>query len=186
MKRNKVWNWINLNYIIVILIVLLGIDICFHISSCVIDNQNIILTFVGILATFIVVSNYSQVRVVKEELDQRAKDLEEKFNEIRIIHSDELKNIAYHEDLTDDVSFDIYMKQGFDYTKNKKLKAAIISYCRAMIYSLNNEDKENLLTCLDYIKNIENYNELLKEEEVKESVGAIQNHENYIDRKSVV
>jgi hypothetical protein len=66
MKRlKKHWDLVT-----IIIIVLLGIDICLHIDLVTITDQNIILTFIGILATFVVVSNYWQVKSIQDEFDE--------------------------------------------------------------------------------------------------------------------
>lgn len=169
MKWNKIRNWIIFNYITGILIVLLGIDIGFHISSSILDSQQIVLIFVGILATFIVVSNHLQVIVAKDEFNQQVKSLGENFDE----------EIEYQKSLINDVAFDIYKNQSFNFSENGKIEWAIASYCRAMIYALNNEDKEKLLNCIGYLENIENYKELLENEMIGEWINDIQNHKNY-------
>jgi hypothetical protein len=69
-------------WLILIIIVLLGIDICFHISPCTITDTSIVLTFIGILATFVVISNYAQVLSIEKKFNDEVKQikLENKTN----------------------------------------------------------------------------------------------------------
>jgi hypothetical protein len=53
----------------------LGIDIALHISREVITDGHIILVFAGIIATFIVFSNFAQVIEVKNEFNKKATDM---------------------------------------------------------------------------------------------------------------
>ncbi|MFA6779487.1 MAG: hypothetical protein WCU80_06895 [Paludibacteraceae bacterium] len=43
--------------------------------SLIITDKDIILTFVGILATFVVISNYAQVQEIKNEFENKIKDI---------------------------------------------------------------------------------------------------------------
>lgn len=77
-RSHKYWFlWIIITTLI---IVLLGVSICCHISSCVIKNENVVLTFVGILATFVVVSNYAQVKDIERKADEHKKELESRIS----------------------------------------------------------------------------------------------------------
>jgi hypothetical protein len=62
-----------------IVILLVGIDICVHLSCDVIKSDHIILVFVGILATFIVVSNYAQINIIEGKFQT----LRDDFGKIR-------------------------------------------------------------------------------------------------------
>jgi hypothetical protein len=67
-----------------LIIILLGIDICCHISyNCVIENINYLFAIIGILATFIVVGNYMQVKDVKDEFNTTVTGIEKKYTEQR-------------------------------------------------------------------------------------------------------
>lgn len=69
---NKAINY----WIFGISIILLGASLFVNISNVVINNQSIVLIFIGILATFIVVSNYAQVSEIKNSTDKKVQDLE--------------------------------------------------------------------------------------------------------------
>jgi peptidoglycan hydrolase CwlO-like protein len=73
-------------WILGILIVFLGIDIALHISCKVVTSDHIVLTFVGVLATFIVVSNYAKVRETKREF-------EKKIDEVKIVQAEAQKKL---------------------------------------------------------------------------------------------
>ncbi|MDR1542866.1 MAG: hypothetical protein LBS50_00355 [Prevotellaceae bacterium] len=89
---SKLQKLISNFWVVFILICLLVIDIAFHISHSVFDSQNLVLGFVGILATFIVVSNYMQVKEIEKVFDKKNIELQSKIDEkIRIIESETLK-----------------------------------------------------------------------------------------------
>jgi hypothetical protein len=71
-------NW----YIVGIIIILIGFDIFIHIP--IVDIQSsyfgAIIGFVGVLATFIVVSNYAQVKDIEKKFNERANKLELAFD----------------------------------------------------------------------------------------------------------
>jgi hypothetical protein len=48
--------------------------VSYNLGFAIVDPQNIILTIVGILATFVVVSNYVQLAVMKKEIDSKIQD----------------------------------------------------------------------------------------------------------------
>jgi peptidoglycan hydrolase CwlO-like protein len=73
-------------WIVSILIILLGINICLHVShTIIIDGQNLILGFIGIIATFVVVGNYIQVVDVKNEFREKLRAAENLGNEIKML-----------------------------------------------------------------------------------------------------
>jgi hypothetical protein len=55
--------------------ILPGVDIALHISREVVTDDHIILIFVGILATFTVLSNFAQVMEVKSEFKKKTNDM---------------------------------------------------------------------------------------------------------------
>jgi len=50
-------------------------------KNVVIVNESIVLIFVGILATFVVVSNYAQVKDIERKFEEKAGEIESKFDE---------------------------------------------------------------------------------------------------------
>jgi hypothetical protein len=69
-KEKKMWMWI-------ILIVLILVDINCHISyKHMFESESVVLTFVGILATFVVVGNYFQVKDIERKADEKLRLLE--------------------------------------------------------------------------------------------------------------
>lgn len=77
MKSNK-----NIYILFSISIILIFISITLNISQIVVTNESIVLVFIGILATFIVVSNYSQVSDVKTNVENKIEKLEEQQTEV--------------------------------------------------------------------------------------------------------
>ena len=68
------------NWLLGVLILLVGADICCHISYVVIENVHIILTFIGILSTFVVVSNYFQVKEAERKFEEETRELRKEFD----------------------------------------------------------------------------------------------------------
>lgn len=52
-----------------------------------ISESNLVLTFIGVLATFVVINNYAQIIEVKKDTDNRLKVLEDKMVESNIFDS---------------------------------------------------------------------------------------------------
>ncbi len=79
-------NWLRsqlANYwLTIILIVLVGVSIAQHCNKTLVTDSSLVLTFIGILATFVVVSNYAQVRDVEKKCDERIKELSDKLDKI--------------------------------------------------------------------------------------------------------
>jgi len=72
---------------------------CVFVSNrVVVENQSIILIFVGILATFIVVSNYIQVKEIERKFDREIKEIKdeltENFDKKILEYTDTIKKIS--------------------------------------------------------------------------------------------
>ena len=67
-------------WIVSILIILLVIDIAVHIPHVVIDEQNLVLGFIGAIATLVVVSNYMQVLEIRREFESKVSGVESKVS----------------------------------------------------------------------------------------------------------
>lgn len=63
-------------------IILIFMSITLNISQFVVTNESIVLFFIGVLATFVVVSNYSQVSDIKSNIENKIENLEEQQTEI--------------------------------------------------------------------------------------------------------
>jgi hypothetical protein len=107
-KPKKENNWLYLMlknkwFLIGIIIILMGWIIFLHFH--IITNPNdvtLILAFVGILATFVVVSNYAQVKDIERKFEKKIEKLDTNFDEkIKETESNLLKNI-------DSQSIDVY------------------------------------------------------------------------------
>ena len=68
-------NWFSITISFIALFVAIMAICCSVDEDVIINDQSIVLIFVGILATFIVVSNYSQVRDIKEDFTKKIKEL---------------------------------------------------------------------------------------------------------------
>jgi hypothetical protein len=75
-----------------LIVVLLGTNICCHIGyNCVIKDINIVFAIIGVIATFIVVSNYAQVREIKKEFDAERRDSKNEYEkQLRKINENNL------------------------------------------------------------------------------------------------
>jgi len=78
---SKIISWMNAHWIILLLIFMVAIAIRVTISPSVIENDTLVITFVGILATFVVVGNYMQVKEIKDEFNSKAEGLKSSFEE---------------------------------------------------------------------------------------------------------
>ena len=78
---------INLIFKSLLLIIAISIIVLIYLSafsviSLELENETIILTFVGILATFIILNNHSQVDDVKDNYDRKIKSLDDVITSI--------------------------------------------------------------------------------------------------------
>ena len=73
------WFVILLISIFVVAVFWVGVFISARCFDFEISDQNIILTFVGILATFIVISNYEQVQSIEKKTQKQVDDLKEEM-----------------------------------------------------------------------------------------------------------
>ena len=133
-EKIKLWvtKFVSNYWLFGILIFMIGIDISCHFSRCAVSHESIVLTFIGILATFIVVGNYAQV-----------KDLERKLDELRTQTANKLE---YFENMH------IEILQAFIDSNTFKINGLEKDY-----YSdKNEEEKKNTLFKLIEYKVIEN------------------------------
>lgn len=89
LMKHKLYNTMEF-VIIILLVMVIAIILYFHFYGAhviMLSDESMVITFVGILATFIVVGNAQQVREVKtdmhEELRERREDLNSKILELR-------------------------------------------------------------------------------------------------------
>jgi hypothetical protein len=155
-KFEIVFNKILSQYIpLGLIIILLGIDICMHISDTVIKDDHIILVFVGILATFVVISNYAQVKDVKYEFSKQIKGandiLEKKIND-RISDYDNVAHGAIYI-LFGRLNFDIGKMKSNEENINK-CTLAFFYYIDALDYIDRTIDKRNLGGVFSGIKDL--------------------------------
>jgi hypothetical protein len=76
-NKNKAIYWLLGSSIILSIIAICS---AFVHKDTIVTNESIVLVFVGILATFIVVSNYLQVRDIKEDFQFRVNELNDSFD----------------------------------------------------------------------------------------------------------
>lgn len=89
--------------------VCIGITIgCFIDERVVINNESIVLVFVGILATFVVVGNYAQVLTIKNDFSKNIEELSKEF-------SLKIQEIKKYDLIT-------------DYMKNNKIQEQVYQY----------------------------------------------------------
>ncbi|MDR1983824.1 MAG: hypothetical protein LBQ28_03255 [Prevotellaceae bacterium] len=128
--------WLSNYWLLGITIILLSINICFSVGhSVIIDDKNIVLVFVGILATFIVVSNYAQVKHIEDrtnnEIEKIKKEIKDEFNKIK----DEFNKNKTELEIVENRCFMLSCIASFD------------SYLRYFITTTNDE-KRNSYTVL--------------------------------------
>ena len=97
--RKKGTNWISRvvggYWLFGISLIMLGGALASNISHNVITDESVVLVFVGILATFVVVGNYAQVKSIEEKMEKKFEFLDEKTKELENINTD-LNDIRSH------------------------------------------------------------------------------------------
>lgn len=93
-------NW----FLFFLLVILLGFDIYSRISFVCITNESIVLVFVGILATFVVISNYAQVKDLENKVNNQDNIIKKEIYEIQrniidIQKEEKIKLIPMQDDL---------------------------------------------------------------------------------------
>ena len=63
------------NWLIGLLLFVLVVDISLRISSSTITRESIVIAFIGVLATFVVIGNYTQVQGIKKEMLSEIKNI---------------------------------------------------------------------------------------------------------------
>jgi hypothetical protein len=144
-----------------LVVILLGIDVCCHISyNCVIENVNYLFAIIGILATFIVVGNYMQVKdiegkfeakneEVKTVFESQIKGIEGKFEEERKKINEEFMSKAddFESDITEiknrlnnaqtTMYSEIARNKGLVYESSGNLTKALSHYLDSIHYALD-------------------------------------------------
>lgn len=82
MRKNKVLIYLAIAIMVaVVVVIFLWVVLrLFHVSSSISNGDAIVLAFFGILATFVVVGNYSQVLNIKAQMEDKLRDIENKFD----------------------------------------------------------------------------------------------------------
>jgi len=123
-----------------IIIILLGAILACHIYTITEPNNvTLVLSFVGILATFVVISQFSQVQQIKQDFENRIN----KYDEMAL----EVKNLQ--------IGLCISHAEIF---KKSSPQQSLIYYLRAIFIGLDNalEEKDNLIKCINEIYDLSN------------------------------
>jgi hypothetical protein len=161
-KENKLYYIKVFGVTIVSAIVFWGLAILsYKFFGFEINATNIVLTLVGILATFVVISNYLQVKEVKDEFYNYYKNIEANIRDVIVENIDEHKHI---------VVASILHLQGFIYhTKNADPDA--LECCMKALDELNKAtDKELMDNIIISLIDILTYDNVIRipEEQQKE------------------
>jgi hypothetical protein len=149
----KKWNALKKNKKVFgywLIVVLLGVDICCHISyNCVIENINYIFAVIGVIATFIVVSNYAQVKEIRGEVDGKMDEVDEKMGEIETTLNDKINQMG---NLMNPMAF---MSMAVVFTKTKHYQESFNCSLSALEGLEDAEEmKEISRSCVDIVSNI--------------------------------
>jgi hypothetical protein len=120
-----------------------------------ISEDSIVLSFVGITATFIVVSNYMQTKEIEKQFDEKVEDIRKEFeniarsveNKIRIEFDEKIKNLIYMIDLKEDIKIEFPSQLIVDLMNDNK-------YWHAIDICFDLLEKYIKLNDLDNISNI--------------------------------
>lgn len=153
----------------VVIILILGI-ILFN-SIPVISNPNdisLVLSFVGILATFIVVGNYLQVKDVEKKFDESIKIVEKKLDE-SIKKSEDITKKRLDEVGTNVFRYSLFFSnyQSATVTDDINKKIVLLSYAFQNIEYVIYRNKLVVEQCVEYTKII------------------LNNHKEEIDKKNI-
>lgn len=91
-KNIKNWDLITILYAVFIFIAIIAILVI----MCKIESlgkTSTVLAFIGILAAFVIISNYAQLLEVKHDTDERVKNLEENFKKANIFNDMYVKEV---------------------------------------------------------------------------------------------
>ena len=102
-------------------IIMLGFSIFVNYGSIDITNESIVLSFIGILATFVVVGNYSQTIQIKAETEKAIKEIEVRQDELLILES----KLEILKDKQSFNAIELYRSIGNMYFKNNEYFAGI-------------------------------------------------------------
>jgi hypothetical protein len=87
--KKKVCRLMCNNWLIVgVVIILLGFDFYCHIPTIDISNIGLVLSFIGVLATFVVISNYAQVHKIERKVENFDKEIRKLKKEIELLKND--------------------------------------------------------------------------------------------------
>jgi hypothetical protein len=143
-------------------ILLLGTDIALHISCEVITSDHIILVFVGILATFIVVSNYAQVKEIENKFDRKAKELEDILDERISRATNNLAKIAMQKDCEGNILANIQNVAVLSQTTDADSIVTAISYCALNIREIREIKKSDFVNIQEGDYPLGNFIETIK------------------------
>ena len=137
---SRVETWLKTNWIIIGIIGVFGFAIFAYVRNDIaITDNSLIISFIGILATFIVVSNYMQVKETEREFERKSNKIKEDcLNEINKLSK---RNTSIDRlDLINELYFSINEAQFYyilkEYTKS------YVNYLHALdyLYEINNDD----------------------------------------------
>lgn len=210
-KEEPKASWMSI-FMFAILLVLSIVIICF----LAIDNSNVVypsaaITFIGILATFVVISNYMQLKQTEDKLQKLSEHIDKIENKVNSY--DEYENIRIIENKIEKIERRINISSyrrginsnlliGFIYFKNKKYADAL-DYFMGSMDLLNEFNKikgcsssyEYVILCIEILKDFERdikiydykkdeYNRILDDYYYKEE--GEDKVRNFISRLSVI
>ncbi|KAA6303185.1 MAG: hypothetical protein EZS26_000788 [Candidatus Ordinivivax streblomastigis] len=134
------------HWLLFILVILLGISISLNISRTIVDSEGLVIGFIGVLATFIVVSHFIQVKEVKSDLlteiykikdslYAKTKEFEDKLDE-EFVKKNDTKIIEYKLEMYYNMLEGYIIFYNGDENKNK-------SFLNCSMRSLNYYNKIN-------------------------------------------
>ena len=157
----------HIHWILGISIILLGASLFLNISNTIITNDSIVLTFVGILATFIVVGNYAQVTEIRNSTNSQIKDLEtytqseiQKLEKLQAEISKATKKLEENEKRTNYVAGEAYRLYGNITREKGMFRLSTAHYISALhSYCLSEDIPNHIKDTLDFIlKNLQQEN----------------------------
>lgn len=155
---NKTVKWLGNYWVSGAALIMLGFSIAINFGNFSSNDTSIILTFVGILATFIVVGNYAQVMAIKGEFKDETTKLNSILKEIETSQIETKKNLIESKGLH-------HYNKAMSFHIAQANSVALFEYANAFTF-LNDCDGESDDTegCLRNIESILSSKEISKSE----------------------
>jgi hypothetical protein len=201
-KKRKIpsWLWILLTSIVGAIIFIGAMILfqrCFGFEASYENGTTIVLGFVGIAATFIVVSNYAQVREIERKFENKVNEIEgnvnntinerlQEFSKVETRITDAEKNVKdleqKHKRLYSELLYRIHETKGIAY-ENVDAKKSITHYLLAIENMFNENNRIDATVILGEVNALwegrDAVKQIFKNDSISDTIHRIKRHPNY-------